>query len=115
VSVLRVHRGAPLRERRREDEVPSARIVLRPEASTVCLGEAARDGETEARAVSYGAAPEGLEQRLPLLVRQARAGVDDVDTERRGAALDPEHHLRPGRRVAERVLEQVGEHPLDLR
>ena len=103
-----------LGEREREDEVPSARIVLRPEPAAVRLGEPACDGEAEAGAVSGRAAAERLEQRLPLLVGQAGSRVDDVDAQLGGAALRPQQHVRAGRGVAERVLEQVGEHPLDL-
>jgi hypothetical protein len=86
----------------------------RPEAAAVRLGEAARDREPEPRAVPGSPAAERLKQRLPLLVGEAGAGVDDVDAELGRTAFDSEEHVRAGRGVAERVLEQVGEHPLDL-
>ena len=77
--------------------MPSPRIVLRPEPAAVRLGEPARNREAEPGAVSGGPAAERLEQRLPLLVGQAGAGVDDVDAQLGGAALCPQQHVRAGR------------------
>src|SRR5204863_7569040 len=58
------HRGAPLRERQRENEVSACGIVLGPEPTAVRLREAAGDREAEPGAVTGRAAPERLEQRL---------------------------------------------------
>src|SRR5215471_16995106 len=90
--------------------------VLRPHAPAVRLGEAAGDREAETGAAPAGAAPpERLEQGLALLGRQAGAAVDDVDTELRRTALRPHDHSGAGRRVVERVVQQVREDTLDLR
>ena len=94
--------------------MPARGIVLRPEPAPVRFGEAAGDCEPEAGAVPGCAAAEGLEQRLPLLVGQAGARVDDVDAKLGGAGLGPEEHARARRRVVERVVEEVCEDALDL-
>ena len=55
-------------------------VVLRPEPAAVRLREAARDREPEARPkLPSTAAPERLEERVPLLGREAGAAVDDVE------------------------------------
>ena len=82
------HSRRALGERQREDEVTAPRIVLCPEPAAVRLGESAGDRETKSGANLPGAtAPERLEQRLPLLGRQARPVVDDVEAELRRARL----------------------------
>src|SRR4029079_7850553 len=88
---------------------------LEPDTAPVTLDDRARDRQPEACAAvgrHAAAALEGLEDALAIHGRDARAGVGDLDLE---AVLDDfgaHGHAAVRRRVADRVLDQVEEHPL---
>src|SRR6201999_4099330 len=91
--------------------------VFEPDAAAVGLDDRAGDRQPEAGAVAVAgrvAAVEGLEDPLALARRDALAGVGDLDLHPARPALRPHRDAAVGRRVADRVLDQVVEDALHL-
>src|SRR6201999_4278377 len=91
--------------------------VFEPDAAAVGLDDRAGDRQAEAGAVAVAgrvAAVEGLEDALALARRDALAGVGDLDLHPTRPALRPHRDAAVGGRVADRVLDQVGEAALPV-
>src|SRR5262245_34602368 len=91
--------------------------VLGPDAAAVGLDDAAGDREAEAGSgAGAGAvgAPEALEHPLGGVVRDALAGVGDLDHDLVAEAAGSHGDRAVGGRVAEGVGEKVVENALDL-
>src|SRR5205823_6567842 len=83
--------------------------------STVCLDEAAADGQTESRALArLPAANEGLEDAAALRARDATAAVYHANRHATAAGAPGYANGEVRGRKLDRVLDQVGEHPFQL-
>jgi hypothetical protein len=83
----------------------------------VRLGDRPGDEETQpcpgcARRPCRHGPPELLEDEAALVGRHARAVVGDLDTDARVLLVGADTDLLPGRRVLDRVLEEVRQHLL---
>jgi transposase len=97
--------------RHREAHARSALCWRQPDAPAVTLNDGPRDCEAQARAIAasriIAAADERLEDTLALRGRDALTRVRDLDFNRADCALGADRHAAIGRRVAQRVLDEV--------
>src|SRR5207249_10768634 len=115
-STIRIDAMSAARQLERE-AASRADGALDVDAPAVRLDDVPHDGEAEtgrADAAALAGLHEALEDALLLIGWDAVAGVGHRDDDRPvgGRRLDP--HRAAGRRVADRVREQVGEGPCEL-
>ena len=94
---------------------PAARGVLGEQGAVHRLGEPAGDGQPEPDAVATRDVAAALERREDLvlgLVRDARPAVDHPDLDPVVQASGLDDHLPAAGRVAQGVLQDVGENPV---
>src|ERR1051326_8571758 len=122
VGRRRPGRAAPSRRRRRQrqgkDKSRTALVaaVFQPQLATVRLDETTSDGQTQACARrTCAAALEWPEEPLSIGRRNTRASVQDLNANCAVLALSTRHHTGPWRGVDHGILEQIGNHLIDLR
>src|SRR4051794_39734306 len=110
-------RSGSRRARKPEADPRADGRVLEPDPAAVRLDDRAGDREAEAGAAVAPrrvGAVEGVEDALAVLGGEAVPGVGDLDFDRAGHRLGADGHAAVRWCVADRVLDQVEEHALEL-